>query len=306
MGMEIVTGYTGEPHIRPEDDGARNAGIFGTGKYVLNVGRKFAVEIVSNNMVKIKDGDLINQGRHIRIPVGETEECTIENGTQARYRNDLIVSRYSKESGSEGKESAKIVVIKGTASTSSTPPDPSYTSGDILNGALTDDFPLYRVRLNGLSITAVEPLFGNPVKSLSELNTDMGDTENDIKSVNNRIDDLMYQRAYGYNNNGSTKTFYIKYEFRSGDKGTIYVTCTRSGTINGLRKYTLIRGSALAYSTIQQGSGGVGWNGELLLNEGGSQTTGTDACILALTNVQGYAVVEVFSANMKITESYFA
>ena len=173
MGMEIVTGYTGEPHIRPEDDGARNAGIFGTGKYVLNVGRKFAVEIVSNNMVKIKDGDLINQGRHIRIPVGETEECTIENGTQARYRNDLIVSRYSKESGSEGKESAKIVVIKGTASTSSTPPDPSYTSGDILNGALTDDFPLYRVRLNGLSITAVEPLFGNPVKSLSELNTDM-------------------------------------------------------------------------------------------------------------------------------------
>ena len=174
MGMEIITGYTGEPHIRPEDDGARNAGIFGTGKYVLNVGRKFAAEIVSNNMVKIKDGDLINQGRHIRIPVGETEECTIENGTQARYRNDLIVSRYSKESGSEGKESAKIVVIKGTASTSSTPPDPSYTSGDILNGALTDDFPLYRVKLNGLSITAVEPLFGDPVKSLSELNTDIG------------------------------------------------------------------------------------------------------------------------------------
>ena len=173
MGMEIITGYTGEPHIRPEDDGARNAGIFGTGKYVLNVGRKFAAEIVSNNMVKIKDGDLINRGRHIRIPVGETEECTIENGTQARYRNDLIVSRYSKESGSEGKESAKIVVIKGTASTSSTPPDPSYTSGDILNGALTDDFPLYRVKLNGLSITAVEPLFGDPVKSLSELNTDI-------------------------------------------------------------------------------------------------------------------------------------
>lgn len=147
---------------------------------------------------------------------------------------------------------------------------------------------------------------GTVTGALSKLNTDMESTDNGIKSVNNRIDDLMYQRAYGYNNNGSTKTFYIKYEFRSGDKGTIYVTCTRSGTVNGLRKYTLIRGSALAYSTIQQGSGGVGWNGETLLNEGGSQTTGTDACILALTNVQGYAVVEVFSANMKITETYFA
>lgn len=143
-------------------------------------------------------------------------------------------------------------------------------------------------------------------EAINQLNTDMGDAENDIKSVNNRIDDLMYQRAYGYNNNGGTKTFYIRYEFRAGDKGTIYVTCTRSGTVNGLRKYTIIRGSALAYSTIQQGSGGVGWNGETLLNEGGSQTTGTDACILALTNVQGYAVVEVFSTNMKITETYFA
>lgn len=141
---------------------------------------------------------------------------------------------------------------------------------------------------------------------LYRLNTDMEVTENGIETANARIDDLMYQRAYGYNNNGGTKTFYIRYEFRAGDKGTIYVTCTRSGTVNGLRKYTIIRGSALAYSTIQQGSGGVGWNGEVLLNDGGSQTTGTDACILALTNVQGYAVVEVFSTNMKITESYFA
>ena len=134
----------------------------------------------------------------------------------------------------------------------------------------------------------------------------MESTGSGIKSANNRIDDLMYQRAYAYNNNNSTKTFYIKYEFRSGDKGTIYVDCARSGTVNGLRKYTLIRGAALAYSTIQQGSGGTGWSGEVLLNEGGSQTTGMDACILALTNVQAYAAIGVFSTNIRITDSYFA
>lgn len=304
MSIHLVTGFAGKEHITSADQGSFNAGMLGTGKYVMNTGNKLAAEIVSNNLVKIKDGDLVNQGRHIRIASDDYEECTIQNGTQARYRNDLIVARYSKNSDT-GIESISMVVIKGTASTSSTPPDPSYTSGDILNGALTDDFPLYRVKLNGLSITAVEPLFG-PVKSLSELNTDMEEAGSGIKSANNRIDDLMYQRAYAYNNNSGTKTFYIKYEYRSGDKGTIYVDCIRSGTVNGLRKYTLIRGSALAYSTIQQGSGGPGWNGETLLNEGGSPSTGEDACILALTNVQAYAAIGVFSANMKITETYFA
>lgn len=172
MSMKILTAYTGDAHIESADDGAKFAGIIGIGKYILNVGSKFEAEIVSNNLIKIKDGDLVNQGRHMRIPVNETVECTIDNGTQSRYRNDLIVARYSKDSNT-GIESVNVVVIKGTASTSSSPADPTYTSGDILNGALTDDFPLYRVRLNGLSITAVEPLFGDPVKSLSEVNTDM-------------------------------------------------------------------------------------------------------------------------------------
>lgn len=172
MSIKILTAYTGDAHIESADDGAKFAGIIGTGKYVLNVGSKFEAEIVSNNLIKIKDGDLVNQGRHMRIPVNETVECTIDNGAQSRYRNDLIVARYSKNSNT-GIEAVNVVVIKGTASTSSSPADPTYTSGDILNGALTDDFPLYRVRLNSLSITAVEPLFGDPVKSLSELNTDL-------------------------------------------------------------------------------------------------------------------------------------
>ena len=143
---------------------------------------------------------------------------------------------------------------------------------------------------------------GTVTGALSKLNTDF--TEN-VQDQTNAATDIQQHWAALYNNNGSTKTCYLKYEFRNGDKGTIYVTATRSGTINGLRKYTIIRGEALAYSTIQQGSGGVGWNGEQLLNAGGSPSTGTDACILALTNVQGYATVEAFSSNLKITKSYF-
>ena len=172
MSIHIVTAYAGKEHITSADQGSFNAGVVGTGKYVMGTGSRFEAEIVSNNLVKIKDGDLVNQGRHVRIAADDYEECTIQNGTQSRYRNDLIVARYSKNADT-GIETISMIVIKGTASTSSSPADPTYTSGDILNGALTDDFPLYRVRLNGLSITAVEPLFGDPVKSLSELNTDI-------------------------------------------------------------------------------------------------------------------------------------
>ena len=143
-------------------------------------------------------------------------------------------------------------------------------------------------------------------KEVNEERENINNLVNYMEESNPVIQELQQHLAALYNNNSSAKTCYLKYEFLNGDKATIYVTATRSGTVNGLRKYTIIRGEALAYSTIQQGSGGVGWNGEQLLNAGGSPSTGTDACILALTNVQGYATVEAFSSNLKITEAYFA
>ena len=84
---------------------------------------------------------------------------------------------------------------------------------------------------------------GTVTGALSKLNTDF--TEN-VQDQTNAATDIQQHWAALYNNNGSTKTCYLKYEFRNGDKGTIYVTATRSGTINGLRKYTIIRGEALA------------------------------------------------------------
>ena len=54
-------------------------------------------------------------------------------------------------------ETAEVVVIKGTPAESSK--DPAYVTGDIIAGDLTDDFPLYRVCLNGISIEKVEKMF---------------------------------------------------------------------------------------------------------------------------------------------------
>lgn len=169
MGAHIVTGYAGKEHVTSADAGALNAGIVGSGKYVLKTGNQFAAEIVSNNLIKVKSGDLVNQGRHMRIDANDYEEVTIQNGAQSVKRNDLIVMRYKKDT-SALIETAEIVVIKGTAGSTAT--DPTYTSGDILSGATQDDFPLYRVSLNGLNIEKVTPLFST-VPNLNELNTNL-------------------------------------------------------------------------------------------------------------------------------------
>ena len=115
MAVEIITGHTGKEHVTAEAAGALHAGIIGSGKYVLTGGNQFAAEIVSNNLIKIKSGELVNQGRHMRIPVNSYEEVTIQNGAQGMHRSDLIVMRYKKDTSAQ-VESAELVVIKGKAS----------------------------------------------------------------------------------------------------------------------------------------------------------------------------------------------
>jgi hypothetical protein len=92
----------------------------------------------------------------MNIPVNDYEEVTIENGLQGVKRYDLICARYTKNADTS-IESAELVVMKGTSSAN--PSDPACVEGNILEGALIDDFPLYRVRLDGLNIVGVDCLF---------------------------------------------------------------------------------------------------------------------------------------------------
>ena len=154
--VHLITGYAGKPHVTSASDGALNAGIYGKGKYILNMGEKFAYEIISNNLIKIKSGFAINQGRKIEIAINDYEEVTIDNGLQGMKRCDLIVLRYEKNSDS-GIETASLVAIKGTSTDAYA--EPVYTEGDILTGKAVDDILLYKVFINGLSIENVESAF---------------------------------------------------------------------------------------------------------------------------------------------------
>lgn len=164
--MHLVTGCAGKPHVTSADQASLHAAVLGSGNYILARGTRFAATVVNSNTVRIGSGDILMQGRHIRIDDGSTVDVAIQNGTSGYKRNDLIVVRYTRDV-STGVESADLVVIKGTATTG-TASDPAITEGDIITGnAKTADMPLYRIPLNGLTI-------GTPVK-LAEVHENFND-----------------------------------------------------------------------------------------------------------------------------------
>lgn len=154
--MQIIDGYCGTPNIYADDIGEYNISMYGEGDYVLPVGERLGYELVSNNEVKIKDGLFITQGRRGLIKKGSTESCAIENGTQDEKRNDLIIIEYAKD-GITQEESHTLKVLKGTPGAEAA--DPEITTGDIPGGDILHQMPLYRVKLDGLNVTAVEQLF---------------------------------------------------------------------------------------------------------------------------------------------------
>lgn len=155
--MNIITGYRGEPHITSSQDRAENQGTFGEGSYVLDVGSKLAATAVSATEIRIADGVISHQGCLAIIENGTYDTLSIANGSQGMNRIDLIVARYTKNSGTS-VENMELVVIQGTA-TSSTPSAPSYNQGDIQDGDSPVDMPLYQVRLSGITLSSVNAVF---------------------------------------------------------------------------------------------------------------------------------------------------
>lgn len=156
--LHLVTGYGGSDHVTAADDGSLNAAIFGVGNHVLKRGSVFSASVINNNTIRILDGDILMDGRHVRLNEGSYVDLTIENGTQFMKRRDLIVCRYTKNTNT-GVEECNLVVIKGEE-TSDEPVAPECIRGDIINDhAVQSDFPLYSVYIDGLNVNRPEMLF---------------------------------------------------------------------------------------------------------------------------------------------------
>lgn len=183
-GLTVNTAPEAEPHIYAEDDAAIFQSIFGEDG-VSSIGQACKATVLSNNKVRIADGVVFVGGHFARIPYGEYVDCEIANGQSGKNRNDIIVAKFVT-TGSGGIDTMTCEVKQGTAGT--TAADPALTQNDIYKGGKIREFPLYRVKIEGLNITAVEQLFTvvptneELIKTVAELNGKSG------KLIENKID----------------------------------------------------------------------------------------------------------------------
>ena len=170
-GITVNTVPEAEPHIYAEDDAAIFQAMFGEDG-VSSIGQACKATVLSNNKVRIADGVLCVGGHFARIPYGEYVDCEIANGQSGKNRNDIIVAKFVT-TGSGGIDTMTCEVKQGVTGTTAT--DPTLTQNDIYKGGKIRELPLYRVKLEGLNITAVEQLFTvNPTnKDLSNKLTEL-------------------------------------------------------------------------------------------------------------------------------------
>lgn len=180
MALELVTGYWGQQHVTAEQDADLNAGIIGKEPCILNVGEKMKAEAVTANKVRIFDGVFVGYGRVCAIEEGAYEDVEIENGTAGLLRNDMIVMRYAKDEAT-GVEGVSLAVLKGQ--TGSTATDPTPNNQDIRAGAFESEMPLYRVRINGLAIEAVERICEMP-RTIKDLTSLLGQLNSNLNAAN--------------------------------------------------------------------------------------------------------------------------
>ena len=161
-----------EPHITPEDDAAIYESIVGTDG-VFTVGEQFKATVISNNKVRIGNG-VLNVGGHMgRTTYGDYVDVTIENGVSEQNRNDLIIARFVIGD----TDTYELDVKKGVSGKEAV--DPELVQEDLYNGGKTREYPLYRVKIEELSIVKVEQMF-EIRPTIPMLNKYLSDKENPV------------------------------------------------------------------------------------------------------------------------------
>lgn len=180
MAIDMVDAFQGKPHVTADDVGGFKAGIIGEEDYVTPAGKQMEAAVISNNKIRISEGEAIMQGRHWRVKPSTYEEVTIENGMQNMNRKDAIVARYTKNADS-GIEKVELAVLKGTP-VSGTAVAPTPTKGNIKTGTLKHEMLLYIVNLKGLNVESVTKEF-NMIVNMSTLNKSLSEQSLKGKSV---------------------------------------------------------------------------------------------------------------------------
>lgn len=272
--ITVNTPTAEEANIYAEDDASVYLSMFG-GDGVSTNGQSCKATVLSNNKVRIADGIICVGGHFARIPYGDYIDCEIENGQSGKNRNDIIVARF-ETTGTGGIDTYTCEVKKGTAGTTAT--DPEIVQEDLYKAGKVRELPLYRVKIEGLSITAVEQLFTlrktneELEKELASLNSKtikaFGASESDYISFTAPFDcyAIIEFSCLGWGYDGGFLEFQIKsseslpeiFAHTGGCSGnnSVYIPLLAKSCFSGLKK-----GKTYSFSRKNlYGSFGTSWN----------------------------------------------
>lgn len=203
-GITVMVPEENLGNITAADDAAIFQSLIGSDG-VLSIGNKFAVTVISNNDVRVSDGVLCVGGHMGRISYGDYNDMTIENGILGENRNDII---YAKFLISGNYDTFTLEVKKGD-SVAGTANDPALTQGVLYENATLREFPLWRVKLEGLSIVAVEQMFTlvptipELEAKFNELNSNLNKTISNVTSITGHMEGIRRTSVHSVTFNNS-------------------------------------------------------------------------------------------------------
>lgn len=198
--MELITGYQLEDHVTSLQDAMWHRGIW-EDDCIISVGENLKAEVISNNEIRVRSGILNMQGKFCSIDMNTYDSLAINNGTAGENRIDLIVARYEKNNETQ-VEDVRLKVIQGTPS-ATTPSVPSYTQGNIDNGDLIAELPLFKVNIEGINITKVECVIEvQPPANLARKQLFQGSILNGTITLSDKITNYRFL-IIGFNQAGS-------------------------------------------------------------------------------------------------------
>ena len=122
---------------------------------IVTIYNNLACTIVNNNMVELADGMYNLTGYPLIVENGTILDLAVDSGTAGQNRNDMVVAEFVRDGGGTGIDTLQFKIVKGTP-TSGTPTDPTLTQEDINAAGVTRQEGIWRVKIVGTTITAVE------------------------------------------------------------------------------------------------------------------------------------------------------
>ena len=156
MGLKIVTGRTGEPHVTSNQMQAFNRSLLGD-LAILDVGQHFDAVVRDANTVRIYDGCIVVQGIYAIIPHDEFEDILVEPVSVGNTRIDTIYLHYAKDMESD-TESVELDIAQGEEVVNNPVKPDIDAGGDTWEGTTDIRIPLYDVTVTSFetTITAYE------------------------------------------------------------------------------------------------------------------------------------------------------